>query len=375
MPVSIFNFGIKKMTWKSKLLAYFTILFNFLLFFSYLSYIADPIAAIWVSFLGLAYPLILLINFILLVIWFFKKKLFFLTSLLVIIAGMYHHSRFIQISPKIFKSKSASRKIKVMSFNVRLFDLYNWSSNVEIKSKIISFIKSENPDVICFQEYYYDNNKEFITRELIIKELGVEYFHESFTNESKNSSKFGLATFSRFPIVNKQELEFKNDHSNHCMWSDINIKSDTLRIYNAHMGSIRFNHSDYNIIGGKGSPLWPHQKIPEQDIYNRLKIGFSKRNQQLKELFPKVKKSPYNNIICVDLNDTPLSYAYNQFNNHFKDAFTISGFGFGGTYIGKIPFLRIDYIWHDKNLQSLNFKTHKSEFSDHRAISTEILIH
>ena len=70
-------------------------------------------------------------------------------------------------------------------------------------------IKSENPDVICFQEYYYDNNKEFITRELIIKELGFEYFHESFTNESKNSSKFGLATFSRFPIVNKQELEFK----------------------------------------------------------------------------------------------------------------------------------------------------------------------
>ena len=230
-------------------------------------------------------------------------------------------------------------------------------------------------DVICFQEYYYDNNKEFITRELILKELGFEYFHESFTNESKNSSKFGLATFSRFPIVNKQELEFKNDHSNHCMWSDINIKSDTLRIFNAHMGSIRFNHSDYNIIGGKGSPLWPHQKIPEQDIYNRLKIGFSKRSQQIKELFPKIKKSPYNNIICVDLNDTPLSYAYNQFNNHFKDAFTISGFGFGGTYIGKIPFLRIDYIWHDQNLQSLNFKTHKSEFSDHRAISTEILIH
>ena len=363
------------MTWKSKLLAYFTILFNFLLFFSYLSYIADPIAAIWVSFLGLGYPIILLINFILLVIWFFKKKLFFLTSLLVMIAGMYHHSRFIQISPKNFKSNSSVRKIKVMSFNVRLFDLYNWSSNVEMKSKIISFIKRENPDVICFQEYYYDNNKEFITRELILKELGFEYFHESFTNESKNSSKFGLATFSRFPIVNKQELEFKNDHSNHCMWSDINIKSDTLRIFNAHMGSIRFNHSDYNIIGGKGSPLWPHQKIPEQDIYNRLKIGFSKRSQQIKELFPKIKKSPYNNIICVDLNDTPLSYAYNQFNNHFKDAFTISGFGFGGTYIGKIPFLRIDYIWHDQNLQSLNFKTHKSEFSDHRAISTEILIH
>ena len=30
-----------------------------------------------------------------------------------------------------------------------------------------------------------------------------------------------------------------------------------------------------------------------------------------------------------------------------KDAFTISGLGVGGTYIGNIPFLRIDYIWHD----------------------------
>ena len=46
-------------------------------------------------------------------------------------------------------------KLKVMSFNVRLFDLYNWSQN-EKQNQIISFIKKENPDIICFQEYYYD---------------------------------------------------------------------------------------------------------------------------------------------------------------------------------------------------------------------------
>ena len=37
-----------------------------------------------------------------------------------------------------------------------------------------------------------------------------------------------------------------------------------------------------------------------------------------------------------------------------------------------MPFLRIDYIWHDKNLDSMNFKTHQKEFSDHRAISVDI---
>ena len=81
------------------------------------------------------------------------------------------------------------------------------------------------------------------------------------------------------------------------------------------MGSIRFNHSDYKIIGGKGSPIWPHQKIPKQDIINRLKIGFFKRSQQLKEFYQLLIKAPYKNIICCDLNDTPISYAYNQFNN------------------------------------------------------------
>ena len=35
---------------------------------------------------------------------------------------------------------------------------------------------------------------------------------------------------------------------------------------------------------------------------------------------------------------------------------TISGLGIGGTYIEKVPFLRIDYIWHNKNLESIILK-------------------
>ena len=120
----------------------------------------------------------------------------------------------------------------------------------------------------------------------------MNYYHESFTDESNKNSLFGLATFSKFPIINKGSLAFKNDHSNHCMWSDIVCESDTLRVFNTHLGSIRFNYSDYKIIGGKGSPISSYQKIPEQDIFNRLKIGFSKRAQQLNELIPFLEKSP-----------------------------------------------------------------------------------
>ena len=374
MPVSIFNFGVKNMSWRGKIFAYLTIVFNLLLFFSYLAFLSDPTKNSGIAFLGLAYPIIVTINLILFFIWFIKRDIFFFPTLILLILGMYHHSRFLQINPKISENNSYNEKIKVMSFNVRLFDLYNWSDNEEVKSKIVHLIKKQKPEIICFQEYFYDNNKEFITREIILKELGFEHYHESFTDESNKNSLFGLATFSKFPIINKGSLAFKNDHSNHCMWSDIVCESDTIRVFNTHLGSIRFNNSDYKIIGGKGSPLYSYQKIPKQDIFNRLKIGFSKRAQQINELVPYLKDSPFKRILCSDLNDTPISYAYNQLSNLFTDSFTKSGFGIGGTYIGKVPFLRIDYIWHDKDLDSFNFKTHQNQLSDHKAISVEILL-
>jgi endonuclease/exonuclease/phosphatase family metal-dependent hydrolase len=374
MPVSIFNFGVKNMSWRGKIFAYLTIVFNLLLFFSYLAFLSDPTKNSGIAFLGLAYPILVTINLILFFIWFIKRDIFFFPTLILLILGMYHHSRFLQINPKISENNSYNEKIKVMSFNVRLFDLYNWTHNEEVKSKIVQLIKKQKPEIICFQEYFYDNNKEFITREIILKELGFEHYHESFTDESNKNSLFGLATFSKFPIINKGSLAFKNDHSNHCMWSDIVCESDTIRVFNTHLGSIRFNNSDYKIIGGKGSPLYSYQKIPKQDIFNRLKIGFSKRAQQINELVPYLKDSPFKRILCSDLNDTPISYAYNQLSNLFTDSFTKSGFGIGGTYIGKVPFLRIDYIWHDKDLDSFNFKTHQNQLSDHKAISVEILL-
>ena len=373
MQVRIFRFGLKNMSWKGKVLAYLTVLFNFLLFFSYLAYLSDPERTVWIAFTGLLYPILLLINGVFCLIWLLKRKLFFLPTLLLIIAGMYHHSRYFQLNPLAEHKLESGTSIKVMSFNVRLFDLYNWTENNAVKQKIIDLIKEQNPDIVCFQEYYYEKSNDFVTRDLIIKELELPFYHESFSDESKDNSYFGLATFSKFPIINKENLQFSNDNSNQCIWSDIVINSDTLRFFNTHLGSIRFNHSDYNIIGGKGSPLWPHQKIPKQDIFKRLKKGFTKRSQQIKQILPLIENSPYKKVVCSDLNDTPLSHAYHAMDKHLKDAFTYSGFGIGGTYIGYIPGLRIDYIWHDKKLSSFNYKTYNDELSDHKAISVDLV--
>ena len=201
-----------------------------------------------------------------------------------------------------------------------------------------------------------------------------KYYYENFSEESKNENYFGMATFSKCTILNSGSKQFSNDISNQFIFTDVKKGNDTIRIYNTHVGSIRFNHTDYKVMCGKGNPIWPHQKPPKRNILSKLKKGFKKRSTQVKSLTKHINSSSLKTIVCMDMNDTPISYSYHQMDKYLNDAFTNSGFGFGGTYIGNIPALRIDYIWHDKKLGSSNFVVYDENLSDHKAISAEIII-
>ena len=155
---------------------------------------------------------------------------------------------------------------------------------------------------------------------------------------------------------------------------DVLVNEDTLRVYNAHLGSIRFQDDDYQMFGEDNGPNAYLKKEEGQRILSRLKIAFEKRALQAEKVSQHIQASPYNSIVCMDLNDTPVSYAYRQFGNLLTDAFLNSGNGAGLTYIGKMPSNRIDYIFHSESIESANFKTHQVEFSDHKPISCEIAL-
>jgi len=370
MPVKIFK-EISSVF--LRLLGYATLFFNLLLFLSYFTYLIPPDESIIFSLLGLVYPILLIVNVILFISWLFislkifSKKIFLMTSTIVLIAGFYHHSRFFQLT--LFPSAPNKEDVQfsIMSFNVLNFG----KGNNKKRKDIIAQIKKEDPDIICFQEYYsYEKKQQGFTNS-IKKDLGME-FYENFSTKLNNGQSFGLAIYSKFPIINKDNINFNNDHSNQCIYTDILVKKDTFRIYNAHLGSIRFNHSEYEIFGTKAHPIYPHQKKPPKKMLQRLSNGYDKRISQINRLIPIINKSPYESVICTDLNDIPISYAYHCFDKYYTDAFTLSGNGIGGTYIGNIPGLRIDYIWHSKKLKSTHYTTHPEEFSDHKAISATI---
>jgi len=104
-------------------------------------------------------------------------------------------------------------------------------------------------------------------------------------------------------------------------------------------------------------------------LIDKLRIAYPKRAEQARTVMEHVKTSPYPTIVCGDFNDTPMSYAYNQFNQLLIDAFRNCSSGIGTTYVGKVPAGRIDYIFHSKNLHSANFSIQNEVYSDHRAIN------
>lgn len=361
--------------WKKFLLT-INFLFIFGLICSYLAPVVSPEKFVYFTVFGLAFPFLLIPNIAFFIYWLVLRKKQFFFSMLVLIAGYYHISRFFQFT--FFSQEIPENSIKVMSYNVRLFDLYNWTENKKTRNQILDFLKAEDPDVICFQEYFYTSGNHFDTRDTILEILGTQHYYEYFTKsvtEPKSQggkSNFGSAIYSKFPIINKGVILFENDPTNNCLYTDIVAQKDTFRIFNAHLGSIRFQGADYEYLGGNGTPQYFEQKEKEQKILSRLALGFKKRVSQSEEVLQNVGESPYPTIVCADMNDTPISYTYGQFSKQLTDAFIFSGNGVGGTYVGSYPFLRIDYIWHDESLKSGKFVTHQHELSDHKAITCEI---
>lgn len=314
--------------------------------------------------------------------WIVLRKWHFAISMFSIILGILPLSRFAQVTlwqPELETEKS----FKVMSFNVRVFDLYNWSSNVKTKNKIVNFLNDEQPDVICFQEYYRGDDVHFSVKDTLMNLLGMNYVSEHITvtkNERKGPGKnsFGSAIFSRYPIVKHEELAFENDKNNHFSYVDIIKNKDTIRVFNAHIGSLRLQNADYKLIGGDDNKKWSHENQAKEDILQRVRIAFEKRAIQIKALLKYLKASPHPTTLCMDMNDTPNSFAYNQISRELTDAFVKTGNGIGSTYVGDnffnriLPVNRIDYIFYSEKLFAANFTTHQEVLSDHKAISCDL---
>jgi endonuclease/exonuclease/phosphatase family metal-dependent hydrolase len=52
-----------------------------------------------------------------------------------------------------------------------------------------------------------------------------------------------------------------------------------------------------------------------------------------------------------------------------SDSFNSGGSGFGVTYAGQLPFLRIDYVMHDDHFKTEGYRKYKITCSDHYPVA------
>jgi endonuclease/exonuclease/phosphatase family metal-dependent hydrolase len=154
------------------------------------------------------------------------------------------------------------------------------------------------------------------------------------------------------------------------------LGTDTVRVYNAHLASIRFGDEDYRFMrqldaDTDGDSLAHGGKR----IAGRLKDAFIRRTTEVEIIARHMRKCPHPILYCGDLNDTPMSWGYHHLRDlGLDDAFVESGSGIGHTYIGAFPSFRIDHILHSEVLRSWDFRTVPDELSDHRAITCRVAV-
>jgi endonuclease/exonuclease/phosphatase family metal-dependent hydrolase len=269
-------------------------------------------------------------------------------------AGWWSPAADVQVDP--------GTEVEVLSWNVRLFDRYDALGGAPIRDSILAVIDGEGADIVCLQECFIDEGKEaWMRRETLERRAGTEFWHADFSHEIDRNTHFGLVTLSKHPIVRSEVIRFENDANNGCIVTDVVVAGDTVRIFNAHLSSIRFDRKDYEAV--KTGPD-PDQRAR---LWARLSKAWVKRAAQAREVAAEVEASPHPVVLVGDFNDSPVSYAVHRF-EMLEDAFAAGGQGLGGTYIGDLPPLRIDYILHSPELEARSFKTLDVELSDHRPL-------
>ena len=298
------------------------------------------------SILSLFSPLIILLNILFIFYWIAKLKKQFLLSVLILLIGYNSVLGFVNFSNN--SSYMTENKISIISYNVRLFNLYNWIDENDIEDQINSFLVDKSPDIICLQEY----------RGNIIDLPNYPYRFEFLRG---NNIKYGQVIFSKFPILNNGSVDF-NSMSNNAIFVDLKIHNDTIRFYNVHLQSFALeNEIDLSTMN----------TIKNKEIVTNLSNTFITQQRQVDVLRNSIDNSPYKNILSGDFNNTAFSYTYKNLINGFKDSFMLKGNGLGITFNYNFIPLRIDFILVDDNFRVNQFKTYKINLSDHEPIFSE----
>jgi len=275
---------------------------------------------------------------------------------LVLLLGITFINKFYKFSEK--NLEDSDKDFVVMSYNVRLLNLFNWIPRDNVAQDILTFVNDKNPDVLCIQEYSTSASAKI--------DLKIYPYRAIFM--TGDQIKTGNAIFSKFPIVNEGKIDFPFSNNN-AIFADVKIGKDLIRVYNLHLESLKIS-PDVNDISENVEEI--KQKDPKL-IAKQIGETFAKQQQQAEIIMEHKKTSKFPLVVCGDMNNSAFSYVYRVIKGDLQDSFEEAGKGFGQTYNFKYYPARIDYIFADSRMAVKSF-TNFPEFinSDHLPVMARI---
>ena len=169
------------MSWSSKILPGINLLLTIAILLSYLAPVINPKTTSIPALLGLVYPVLLIMNLLFLAWWILRVKWFFLIPLLAILIGWNVFIKHFGFGRDNI-AQTSRNSLKVLSYNVRMFDVQNWRQGQEpvTRDSILSFLSGENAEIVCFQEFFHGEQNYFPTTGPFAEILKAGYIHTDF---------------------------------------------------------------------------------------------------------------------------------------------------------------------------------------------------
>ncbi|SHF19270.1 endonuclease/exonuclease/phosphatase family protein [Dysgonomonas macrotermitis] len=348
------------------------ILFMLLLILSTYATSVSPFDYVLVSYLGMGFPILLLINFCYLLLWcIFLKWKFAILQIVVFLFCWQSIDTYIPTNSRV--EDVPEKAFKIMSYNVRGF---NWLTGEEARENpILPYIVHSGADIICMQEFAVDTKKDM---EKIISlaefdDVMVDYPYRTIIRlgDTISSTMYGLACYSKYPIERVARIPIESAFNGSAMY-EIKIGKKYITIVNNHLESNRLTAEDKELY----KELVVDQRRDRlgavtENIRSHLDPAFKTRALQANIIADCIRLQRGKTdamIVCGDFNEPPISYAYQKIKGNFLDAYKYTGSGIGITYHEDGFYFRIDYIMHSLNLQAYNCTVGTVKYSDHYPI-------
>lgn len=328
----------------------------------------NPKDFIWTTVFGLAFWEILIYNvvvFLLLLLMWSNKIWISVVALLIAIPG-------ISKSFSIGSKSKAENSIRVMSYNVHDFRHVDGVTEKEqFANQVMEMVREHAPDILCCQEF--SQFKSGVSRPQCIedfaKEAGFQYI---YFNRKTNYG--GNVIFSKYPLTKvAEDSGFGKGNTYGVMVSVDAGEKGQFHVANVHLLSYMITDSEIDVLTNASE----RQNLDTigKTVLHKLSFAFQKRSEELQTVLNGMPPVGGPIIICGDFNEPPLSFNYRQMQKAgFVDTFTRVGFGIKPTYAGKLPLLRIDYVWANDGVKPLAFERHKYKASDHYPIMLDFKI-